>query len=563
MLRAVKVRLYPNNQQAEKLSQVMGSARWFWNYALNLCNQTYKQTGKGLNRIAINKELPKLKKEEETQWLSECYSQVLQSVTLNLTKAFKNFFEGRTKYPRFKSYHGKQSCQYPPNVSIVNDCLKIPQLELIKASIHRIFEGKIKTVTVSKTPTDKYFAIVHDGEKTSKYASPRHLRKHEKNLARKQQKLARKKKDSKKCDHVFLFLEVFVQEGGIQSYLRDVLSAYRDLNYKAEIFILRDDSIPAEFLDAPNLTFHTFKSSSPTYGRILFSSALLQCLLLRRPRHIFCGHIKLGSLSKFFSELFKIPYTVLTYGKEVWETLPPSQNQVLQSAQDIWTISRYSGTCTSQSNNINQDKIKILPCVVDSDSFIIAEKPKNLIEKYQLENNKVLLTVARLWSGDIYKGVDVTIRALPEILKVFPDVKYLVVGRGDDQPRLQQLSKDLGIGDKVIFAGFVPTEDLVAHYQVCDAYIMPSQEGFGIVYLEAMCCGKPVLSGDKDGSADPLQDGRLGWRVSHRDSLAVARGCIEILQGNDQRCDGGWLRQETIKLFSKQMLSPRLNELLE
>ena len=227
MHKAIKVRLYPNDKQAQKLSQVMGSARWWYNFALNLCNETYKATGKGLNQIALNKYLPKLKKAEETSWLNDCYSQVLQSATLNLTKAFKNFFEGRTKYPRFKSYHGKQSCQYPQNVSIKDGCLKIPQLGLVKASIHRIFDGKIKTVTVSKTPTGKYFAsilfeteqdfpvvtiigkicgidlgikdfaIVNDGEKTSKYANPKHLKKHEKNLARKQQKLARKQKGSK------------------------------------------------------------------------------------------------------------------------------------------------------------------------------------------------------------------------------------------------------------------------------------------------------------------------------------------------------------------------------
>jgi putative transposase len=227
MHKAVKVRLYPTNEQAQKLSRVMGSARWWYNFALNLCNETYKTTGKGLSQIVLNKYLPKLKKEEETAWLKDCYSQVLQSATLNLTKAFKNFFEKRAKYPRFKSYQGKQSCQYPQSVLIVDGCLKIPQLGLVKASIHRIFEGKIKTVTVSKTPTDKYFAailfeteqdfpeatiigkicgidlgikdfaIVHDGEKTSKYNNPRHIKKHEKNLARKQQKLARKQKGSK------------------------------------------------------------------------------------------------------------------------------------------------------------------------------------------------------------------------------------------------------------------------------------------------------------------------------------------------------------------------------
>jgi putative transposase len=150
----------------------------------------------------------------------------LQSTTLNLTRAFKNFFEKRAKYPRFKSFHGKQSCQYPQNVKIVDGMLKLPKVGLIKASIHRAFEGKIKTVTVSKTPTGKYFAsilfeteqdvpqpftegkvcgidlgikdfaIVNDGEKTSKYPNPRHLKKHEKNLARKQKKLSRKHKGS-------------------------------------------------------------------------------------------------------------------------------------------------------------------------------------------------------------------------------------------------------------------------------------------------------------------------------------------------------------------------------
>ncbi|WPF89188.1 RNA-guided endonuclease InsQ/TnpB family protein [Cyanobacterium aponinum] len=227
MHRAIKVRIYPNKTQAKKLSQVMGCCRWWYNYALNLCIDTYKATGKALKQVTLNKYLPKLKKEEDTAWLGDCYSQCLQSTTLNLTKAFKNFFEGRAKYPRYKSYHGKQSCQYPQNVSIVDGCLKIPQLGLVKAVIHRIFEGEIKTVTVSKTPTGKYFAsilfdtqqelplvnmtgkicgidlgikdfaIVHDGKKTSKYANPRHIKKHEKNLARKQQKLARKKKGSK------------------------------------------------------------------------------------------------------------------------------------------------------------------------------------------------------------------------------------------------------------------------------------------------------------------------------------------------------------------------------
>jgi len=214
-----------------------------------------------------------------------------------------------------------------------------------------------------------------------------------------------------------------------------------------------------------------------------------------------------------------------------------------------------------KANNIDPSKVQ-LPCAVDGNTLTPGSKPLQLITKYSLANAKVLMTVARLWSGDIYKGVDITIRALPKIIQAFPEVKYLVIGRGDDQPRLAKLAEDLKVADRVIFAGFVPTEALPDHYRVANAYIMPSQEGFGIVYLEAMACGIPVLSGDADGSADPLQDGNLGWRVPHRDHEAVAQACIEILKGGDKRTDGEWLREQTLTHFSKKAMGDRFKQLL-
>ncbi len=224
---AIKVRIYPTTEQQVILSQHFGCSRWWWNYGLNQCIDTYKATGKGLSRAALNSMLPKLKKAEETQWLKDCYSQVLQCVSLNLSTAYKNFFEGRARYPRFKSKKGKQSIQYPQNVKVVDDCLKFPgKLGIVKAKLHRVIQGVVKTVTVSMTTSGKYFAsiltgldeihpdpstdgkvagidlgikdfaIVYDGKKTSKFANPKHLYKHEKNLARKQAKLARKQKGS-------------------------------------------------------------------------------------------------------------------------------------------------------------------------------------------------------------------------------------------------------------------------------------------------------------------------------------------------------------------------------
>jgi glycosyltransferase involved in cell wall biosynthesis len=158
--------------------------------------------------------------------------------------------------------------------------------------------------------------------------------------------------------------------------------------------------------------------------------------------------------------------------------------------------------------------------------------------------------------------VEGVLRALPAILAVYPEVRYVVIGRGDDQPRLEQLAADLGIREQVIFAGFVPDDELVAHYQLADAYLMPSIEGFGIAYLEAMACGVPVVAGNDDGSADPLQDGQLGWQVTPQDAEAIAQATLAILAGSDRRSQGDWLRAETLKFYAQENLPTILADLI-
>jgi putative transposase len=221
MYQSVKARIYPTDAQSEKLSQFFGCARWWWNRALNETTNTYAQTGKGLSREGLNALLPALKKEFD--WLSECHSQVLQSVTLNLTKAFINFFEKRAKYPNFKSKHGKQSIQYPQGTKFVDKLIYLPKLGWVKISLHRPLDGEVKTVTISKNPSGQYFAAILTEQKGvysapsregnaigidlgitdfaiastgSKYPNPRHIKKHESNLKRKQRKLSRKVKGS-------------------------------------------------------------------------------------------------------------------------------------------------------------------------------------------------------------------------------------------------------------------------------------------------------------------------------------------------------------------------------
>ena len=367
-----------------------------------------------------------------------------------------------------------------------------------------------------------------------------------------------------KVNDVFVFLEIFSQEGGIQSYVKDILQAYTTLttSRQGEVFLLRDSSEGDNPFEGDRMGFHYLKTSSPWLGRLNLIFSLIVFLWQNQPQRMFCGHINLAPLIQLLCKLKGIPYTVLTYGKEVWEPLAPNQKRALQQADEIWTISRYSRDRLCAANDINHQKVKFLYCAIDGEAFTPGVKSEELITRYGLESAQVLMTVARLWSGDIYKGVDVTIRALPKIIEEFPQVKYLVIGRGDDQPRLAKLAEDLGVAERVIFAGFVATEELVDHYRVADAYIMPSQEGFGIVYLEAMACGIPVLSGDSDGSADPLQDGILGWQVPHRNPEAVAQACLEILRGEDQRCDGRWLREKSLAKFNYTAFKQRLQQLL-
>jgi len=225
VLKAIKVRLYPTPEQGLLLAKSFGCARWYWNFALNACIQHYQETGKSLKLAVYKRMLPQLKK--EYPWLKEdCYSAVLQCVAINLNKAYTNFFAGRAKFPRFKSKQGKQSIQYPQNVIVKGEKLVVPKIGELKAVLHREITGIIKTVTISKTSSDKYFAsilcetedlsqeslgdktlgidlglkdfaIVHDGEQARRYSNPKHFQRQENNLRRKQQKLARKTKGSK------------------------------------------------------------------------------------------------------------------------------------------------------------------------------------------------------------------------------------------------------------------------------------------------------------------------------------------------------------------------------
>ena len=111
-----------------------------------------------------------------------------------------------------------------------------------------------------------------------------------------------------------------------------------------------------------------------------------------------------------------------------------------------------------------------------------------------------------------------------------PDIAYLIAGDGDDRARLEQKAADLGVADRVVFAGYVPETEKADHYRLADAFVMPGRgEGFGIVYLEALACGVPVVASALDASREAVRDGMLGEVVDPDDAASVRRGILAAL----------------------------------
>lgn len=163
MLRAYKYRLYPTDEQKALLAKTFGCCRFVYNWALNLKITAYKERKETLGNVYLTN-LMKSELKAEHEWLSEVNSQSLQSALRNLDTAYTNFFRNTKAvgFPRFKSRKNKQSflCPQHCRVDFENGTITIPKAKDIPAVLHRKFKGMVKTVTVSMTPSGRYFASV-------------------------------------------------------------------------------------------------------------------------------------------------------------------------------------------------------------------------------------------------------------------------------------------------------------------------------------------------------------------------------------------------------------------
>lgn len=164
-----------------------------------------------------------------------------------------------------------------------------------------------------------------------------------------------------------------------------------------------------------------------------------------------------------------------------------------------------------------------LPNGVAPEHFTPGERPVHLVQRYALENRPVLLFVGALDRAHYFKGVGVLLQALAWLGR--PDVALIIVGAGDLRSSYQQRTAQLGLAEQVYFPGYVPDAELPDYYRLADVTILPSTttgEAFGLVLLESLACGTPVIASNLPGVRTVVDEGRDGVLVEPGDVAALA-----------------------------------------
>lgn len=243
-----------------------------------------------------------------------------------------------------------------------------------------------------------------------------------------------------------------------------------------------------------------------------------------------------GVVAWGMQRLASIPYLIYAHGEEILIGLSSRKlawllPKIYNAAAAIIANSRNTKALL-ESIGVQPAKIHLVHPGVNAGLFAVSEAAVQRVKaRHRLHDAQVLLTVGRLQRR---KGQDRVIQALPRIRQQVANVRYIIVGTGEEQPYLMQLAHDCGVAAYVIFAGQVTDEALAAYYAACDVFIMPNRqigpdiEGFGMVYLEAGAAQKPVIGGISGGTEDAIVDYVTGLRVDGESVDAVAAAVVTL-----------------------------------
>lgn len=352
---------------------------------------------------------------------------------------------------------------------------------------------------------------------------------------------------------LMLLTDGFGGLGGIAKFNRDFLQSLDACELVERVHAL-PRLVPQPFEEAiPETVVYDRKAAR---GWLAF----LRCLASHTWRDeridlVVCGHLHLLPAAWLVARLRGARLALIIHGVEAWT---PSQkfvaNWLVRRVDAVIAVSRYSAEQFSRWSKVPIERTFVLPNCVDLDTFQPQPRDPALLERYGLKSNQVILTVGRTASQERYKGFDEVIELMPRLLKQFPDLKYLIVGEGDDRPRLEAKAASYGVANHVIFTGQIPECEKVAHYNLADAFVMPSTgEGFGIVLIEAAACGVPVIGSRADGSREALRDGLLGRLIDPRKPDELIEAVTAVLNHPSPRA-----RTNGIDMFSAQNFRARV-----
>lgn len=303
-----------------------------------------------------------------------------------------------------------------------------------------------------------------------------------------------------------------------------------------------------------------------------WAAAVAEIMVRERPQAVQLATLYEGYLGLWLRKWLRLPFVVYAHGNEVLDAMQADWNghrRAIRSADCVLANSHFTAGLLTQTG-IKSERIEIVHPGCDVTRFqpisVSNDFRKTILGSHV--QDKVILTVGRLVAR---KGHDVMIRALPRILKDIPDACYLIVGSGPAKPMLEELTSTMGVHDNVIFLENVGDADLPSIYGMCDVFVMPSRanletcdvEGFGIVFLEASACGKPVIAGRSGGIADAVVDGETGILVPPDSPETLAASICRVLTHKEyaERL-GQQGRERAIQEFSWDAVAARVDRII-
>lgn len=316
--------------------------------------------------------------------------------------------------------------------------------------------------------------------------------------------------------------------GGVALYNRDVIEAMcADPTVAKVVSIARVQSAPLQPLP-DKLTYDT-----SGLGSISNYLKAVARQVRANPNFdlVYCAHINLAPVAWAVAKLRRVPWVLCLYGIDAWPGNASARSRFFARRADLIislsqvTLDRFLTWCP-----VPLDRTVVMPNAIHLEEFGIGPKKPELLARYGLEGKKVVMTFGRLDPIERYKGFDEIITLMPEMLSERPELRYLIVGKGDDRARLEAKAATFGVADKVIFTGPVDEAEKADIYRLADVYAMPSKgEGFGFVVLEAMACGVPAIGSNQDGTQEAVRGGLIGQVVDPDDLPAIRTAIIKVL----------------------------------